>query len=186
MNKYNSETEQWIAVEFNNRYEVSNKGRVRRIVAGKSTKINRVLKPRKNDKGYVSVMLYFGTKDNKRSFSIHKLVAHAFLGKKPEGYEINHKNGVKHDNLLENLEYVTPSQNVQHAFDYLNHFRARGDTNGNAVLSEDQAIEIKTLLRSGAKGRDIAKQFGVSVSTVSAIKHRRIWQHLEDISDEQA
>lgn len=48
---------------------------------------------------------------------VHRLVLEAFVGPCPPGYETNHGNGQKADNTLANLEYVTPSQNLQHAWD---------------------------------------------------------------------
>ena len=49
----------------------------------------------------------------------HHLVAAAFLGPRPLGMQINHKNGIKTDNYFTNLEYVTPSQNSWHAYHIL-------------------------------------------------------------------
>lgn len=49
------------------------------------------------------------------SYTVHSLVAKAFIGKCPKGHEINHKNANKHDNHLNNLEYLTHSANVMHA-----------------------------------------------------------------------
>lgn len=47
---------------------------------------------------------------------VHVLVAHAFLGPKPEGMEVNHKNGNKADNSIQNLEYVTHQENIKHSY----------------------------------------------------------------------
>ena len=64
--------------------------------------------------GYPKVGLR--TKDRELvNFSIHVLVARAFLGDKPEGLQINHKDGIKTHNHWTNLEYVTCQENVQHA-----------------------------------------------------------------------
>ncbi len=57
------------------------------------------------------------------TFTAHKLIALAWLGERPPGGEVNHKNGRKTDNRPKNLEYVTHSQNVQHCYDHLSRRR---------------------------------------------------------------
>ena len=93
------------------RYEVSNQGRVRNAHTG------RVLRPRKRRDGYLDVLLLY--KGQTKRCYVHKLVATAFVEGWREGLEVNHKNGVKTDNRAENLEWVSASENKQHARDVL-------------------------------------------------------------------
>ena len=93
------------------RYEVSNLGRMRNAHTGQ------VLRLRKGRKGYFDVLLQY--KGQEKRFYVHKLVATAFVEGWREGLEVNHKNGIKTDNRAENLEWVTHSQNHQHARDVL-------------------------------------------------------------------
>ena len=93
------------------RYEVSNLGRVRNERTGQ------VLRLRKGRSGYFDVLLKY--KGQEKRFYVHKLVATAFVEGWREGLEVNHKNGVKTDNRAENLEWVTASENHQHAHDVL-------------------------------------------------------------------
>ena len=93
------------------RYEVSNLGRVRNERTGQ------VLRLRKGRSGYFDVLLKY--KGQEKRFYVHKLVATAFVEGWREGLEVNHKNGVKTDNRAENLEWVTSSENKQHARDVL-------------------------------------------------------------------
>ena len=93
------------------RYEVSNLGRVRNERTGQ------VLRLRKGRSGYFDVLLKYKGQDKR--FYVHKLVATAFVEGWREGLEVNHKNGVKTDNRAENLEWVTASENHQHAHDVL-------------------------------------------------------------------
>jgi len=93
------------------RYEVSNQGRVRNARTGK------VLRLRKRPDGYLDVMLWY--KGQAKRCFIHKLVATAFVEGWRKGLEVNHKNGIKSDNRAENLEWVTSSENHQHARDVL-------------------------------------------------------------------
>ena len=93
------------------RYEVSNQGRVRNAHTGL------VLRPRKCRSGYFDVLLHY--KGQEKRFYVHNLVATAFVEGWRKGLEVNHKNGVKTDNRAENLEWVTASENRQHARDVL-------------------------------------------------------------------
>jgi len=93
------------------RYEVSNQGRVR------NTHTSRMLRPCKHNCGYLFVFLYY--KGQSRICYVHNLVATAFVEGWREGLQVNHKNGVKTDNRAENLEWVTASENRQHASDVL-------------------------------------------------------------------
>ena len=90
-------------------YQASNLGRIRSLNYNREGKI-KILKPVKAKNGYLRVNLY---KDGKlKHYSVHRLVWEAFNGKIPEGYEINHINEIKTDNRLENLNLMTPKQNV--------------------------------------------------------------------------
>lgn len=95
----------WITIPIAPRYEVSDGGDVR----VKSTK--RVLKPFIDKlQDYPRVDLWDGH-GNKVRMMVHILVAEAFFGKRPEGMEIDHINGIKSDNRVENLRYVSPQRN---------------------------------------------------------------------------
>ncbi len=87
-------------------YEVSDLGQVR------SKLTNNILKPEVRS-GYLGLQIR--NKDGSKKFNIHQLVALAFIGDCPSGYFINHKDGVKTNNKLTNLEYVSPSGNSKHA-----------------------------------------------------------------------
>jgi len=91
-------------------YMISNIGRIKSLKFGKE----KILKLKKhNNKGYLGIRLFKnGYKSNKY---IHVLVLENFIGKK-DGFQVNHINGIKTDNRLENLEWVTPSENRKHAF----------------------------------------------------------------------
>jgi len=88
--------------------KVSNLGRV----LNTSTMYVLQSNPDKDD-GYVYVTLY--NKSGRKTFKAHILIANAFLQKPSYKVTVNHKNGIKHDNCLENLEWATPSQQAKHA-----------------------------------------------------------------------
>jgi len=87
-------------------YNVSDHGNVMRIKKGKSTFIGKILKPETDSRGYQRV---FPHKDGEQHNSyIHNIVAESFIGARPEGMVVNHIDGNKHNNLLDNLEYTLP------------------------------------------------------------------------------
>ena len=90
-------------------YEVSNFGKVRRIYKNGKTKI---LKPRINHRGYERVCLSRNYK--RKEFCVHRLVGNAFIANELNKPQINHINGIKTDNNMNNLEWVTPQENCIH------------------------------------------------------------------------
>ena len=90
-------------------YEVSICGMVRNVNR------KRILKPSVSNVGYYYVNLYKNIKVKKHT--IHRLVAEAYVDNVNNYKMVNHINGIKADNRIENLEWVTASQNIQHAFD---------------------------------------------------------------------
>ena len=91
------------------KYKVSNLGRVRSFVKG-----GRIKTPHKTKCGYFLVELFIDGKLSGRL--IHRLVAEAFIPNSENKKTVNHKNGNKADNRVENLEWMTHSENVKHAF----------------------------------------------------------------------
>jgi hypothetical protein len=87
-------------------YEVSDHGRVRN---GEG----KILRLQRTGKGYLRVEL--AIQGGARKWNVHRIVMLAFRGPPEAGQEVNHRNGQKHDNRLENLEYVTPAENSRHA-----------------------------------------------------------------------
>lgn len=89
-------------------FEVSNLGNIRHV------KRKKIRKVRTNRWGYQQIHIHVGFKSQK-CISVHKIVASTFLDKKQKGFQVNHKNGIKTDNRVDNLEWVTPSNNIKHS-----------------------------------------------------------------------
>jgi hypothetical protein len=128
----------------------------------------------KTSNGY----LFFAARS--KSFSgpmlVHRAVLSAFAGKMMD-LDVNHKNGVKDDNRLENLEWNTRSQNQSHAAN--NGLKPIGEKSHLSKLKEKQVIEIRKLLESGIPQSKISAIYGVSQTTISKIKTNKKWKQLK-------
>ena len=136
--------ERWLPViGYEGWYEVSDLGRVKRVSAGQGAIAGRILSSCGDGRGYLFVGLSIN--GTRRHYRVHRLVAVAFLGTCPEGKEVNHKDGNKTNNYLENLEYMTRSENMCHAYK-TGLASQRDKNNGNSKLIEEKACKIMRLL----------------------------------------
>lgn len=112
---------------------------------------------------------------NKSAPKVHRLVAETFLGDRPDGMEINHKDGNKLNNNVSNLEYISHKDNVIHAFDTgLNNNYA-----GNHVfskLTKDNVIEMRNDKHN--TNAHYAKKFNVNSGTISRARRGESWKRI--------
>ncbi len=110
--------------------------------------------------------------------SAHRLVYHHFFGPIPDGMVVNHLDGVKSNNHPSNLEIVTPSENVKHA--YRTGLKdEHGESNPTAFLTDDQVVSIRFTYATGQVTLpELARQYATSPQTISAIVRgdRRVMQ----------
>lgn len=140
-----------------------------------SARSKKFIKPRLKKSGYLTIRAY--TNDKPKEVLIHRLVALAYLGENKEKTVVNHINGIKTDNRIENLEWSTPSENIKHA--YKTGLKSmKGENHNNSKLTNDQAIEIKKMYLKGLRQREIAEVFSIKQATVSNIVTGRRWKHL--------
>jgi hypothetical protein len=113
-----------------------------------------------------------------RSFGVHRLVATAFLDN-PLGLEtVNHKNGVKADNSVANLEWMSKGDNIRHAHATGLARNPRGEKHNAAKINNMIARVIRRCALLGMKHREIAGVFGCHESTVSNIHRGKQWSHV--------
>lgn len=156
-------------VGFEGFYEVSSLGRVRSFWDGKV----KLLKPMKSPNGYSFVNLCDG---NKRKASyIHALVASAFVGPRPAGSEVSHKDGRKRNNAVSNICYESHSANCKRRAEHGTAYRARGEKSASAKLTWRDIDKIFAMRAAGKLQREIAETFGIHQGHVSHILSRRFW-----------
>jgi hypothetical protein len=125
--------------------------------------------------GYKKVNLC--KKDIGTTHLVHKLILLTFIGQCPYGYEAGHFNGIKADNRIENLRWITKEENESHKLLHGTD-RSVGNKNPKAKLNEEKVIAIRMQLATTLKQREIAKYYGVSEQVISDIKHHRRWCHV--------
>ncbi len=153
------------AIHFG-KYEVSNTGVVRRKESGRILKSGMALRQSLSN-GYPQISLWCNGRN--RAIKVHRIIARMFLGKCPVGKQVNHKNGIKTDNRITNLEYVTPKQNIKHA-----------DENGlrpkypNRKLKDPEIFMIRKL-RYEFSAEMLSHYYNVDQVTINNIWSKRTW-----------
>ena len=127
--------------------------------------------------GYVLVSLMMDTGESKLQ-RVHRLSCEAYHTDSDfYGLDVNHKNGVKTDNHIDNLEWCTRSYNIKHAID-MGFNPSKGETHPQAILTEAEVHTICKMLEDGARSIDIAVIFKVHKDTIAQIKMGNNWVHV--------
>lgn len=129
-------------------------------------------------KGYGQYFLSCGKRGSRKTISTHQIVARTYIPN-PKGLkEINHKNSIKRDNRVENLEWCTRLENMHHAYDQgLIPPSPCGEKHANAKLTWKQVREIrKNYIKGVTPQRAIAKLYGVDQRLIWAIVNGKLWK----------
>jgi hypothetical protein len=121
--------------------------------------------------GYEQVTLY--KNNNPKRYKVHRLVLSTFcIGS--DTLPVNHKNGNKVDNRLENLEYVTCKQNTEHARRLFGNWNLKGQDHPMSKITRKDVTEIIRLCKTH-KQREIANRYELSEAQISRIVSRKRW-----------
>jgi len=181
--------EEWKDIQgYEGIYQVNNIGRIRSIerkvfVNGywrnKSAYRNipeKILGQSINNRGYARVCFTGGKKEITKQ--IHRLVALAFIPQITGKLYINHIDGNKLNNKVENLEWCTNKENRDHAV-RLGLLDIKGESNYNARVTNQQVLEIRSKHKPRVYGfKKLAIEYNVSVPTIAAIVQRKTWKHI--------
>lgn len=140
---------------------------------------NKILSPQLDKNGYEKVAMI--SDDGKRHrYSVHRLVLENFNPVEGmENLQVNHIDGNKRNNNLNNLEWVTCKENINHAIK--NNLRAK--INGAAKLTADQVREIYVRAHEGESNISLGKEFKVNPDQIGKIKNQKCWKNVtEDLA----
>jgi hypothetical protein len=170
---------------FENKYAITEDGRIWSYPkTGQGTNHKgKFLTPRgsgksgkkKTKRNYQTVALW-KNKHGYVYYYIHRLVAETFIPNPKNLPEVNHKNGIKNDNRVENLEWCTSKENHDHATK--NGFTTRGTKNSQTKLTVEQVLTIRQLHLQGLSNSHIADIFHVSTSNIWMIVRRKNWNYI--------
>ena len=176
-------SEQWKPIrEIDNYFAVSSYGRVKRIKASKSkhntrSYVGQIIKLRTCNEYKIFT---FSMEGFRKPFLVHGLVAKYFVGLRPKGKQVNHKDLDKGNNYYKNLEYLTQVENTRHAIRH-GHYSPPpikfGEDNNSAKLTNHQVRKIRRLYKTGKyTQKRLGRKYGVASSTIGQITSGRKWR----------
>lgn len=167
-------------IGFESIYQVSNLGRVKSLKRTKKDTIGRVreypeivLKQMLSEKGYLQVNLYILSRNVPQR--VARVVAQSFIPNPENKSQVNHINGIKTDNRVENLEWNTSLENIRHSI--VNNLKktARGEQSGASKFKDE---DIRYIRESNKIKYHLAKEYNVCITTITNIKNKITWKHI--------
>jgi hypothetical protein len=157
----------WCICNKDKRYAVSSLGRLRRESTG-------LLTYGSLQNGYRHFKIEVDGKPFRAK--VHRLVAEAFIPNPENKTQVNHLDGIRDNNVVGNLAWATPRENVQHAYD--TGLMLNGSGRPESVLVEDDIPDIIYYMSVGYKDTAIAAMYGVTRQSINAIRLGESWTHL--------
>ena len=156
----------WVTIKTHENYVITKDGKVKNLITG------RVLKHSMSGNGYFTVYV------DRVNCLLHRLLAETFIPNPENKPCINHKDGNKQNNNLDNLEWCDKKENNLHAVKTgLRHYNHRfGEKSSNHKLTQKDVDYIRKYYGKPLKGRQLAKKFGVTDSCISSIINNRNWR----------
>lgn len=162
--------------EFPDRFMISSHGRVWSIVS------KRLLKQGKLKTGYLVISSKIGGRGGRCICKrVHRWVAEEFLDNPDNKPFVNHIDGDKTNNHVSNLEWSTPSANIQHAYDTGLIKAPKGQDRPVSKLTDEDVRRIRRVYKARCKefgGEALARFYGVKRSTVNSIASGKTWKHV--------
>lgn len=171
----------WRKIPNFSRYEVSNLGRIRSMFWNGGSEV-KVMKLYLGSSGYLRTAL---KSDGGKYICVkpHRAVALAFHENPKNHICVNHIDGVKTNNHVDNLEWCTHGENSKHAFK-IGLKTQKGEYNSNASLTDEQVLEIRANYKYGKTQREgetkqqIAEKYGTTFSVIKRVIQGKTWKHL--------
>jgi NTP pyrophosphatase (non-canonical NTP hydrolase) len=187
-----SQEETWVpAFGAEGYYEVSSLGRIRSVARDVRSKMSKTGTRRTNGRilktnsisnaGYYSAKMSIEGK--KVYWDLHRLVLQSFRPCSDNRNEVNHKNGNKLDNRIENLEWITRGDNVRHVYASGNKVTKKGSQVSISKLTESDIPVIRKLIANGATYKSVGDMYGVSYVAIIQIIKNKTWKHVKREED---
>lgn len=173
--------EEWKVIPNFSLYMASNMGYIKTF-NWKNKGVERIMKPALDGSGYLRTML-IGDDGFFHTIKVHRIIAQTFIENTENKPQINHKNCIKTDNRVINLEWATVSENIRHAYKE-QRMNNKGENNPCSTLTDAQAKEILEnykfgkKVKSGKTKQQIAEEYGTTFNVIKRLVQRKTWKHL--------